>query len=63
MPNTPTSPTDRLLTQEEVAARLGIHRRTVLNWRRKGLLPCVQVGTGFIRFKQSDIDKLLSGGD
>ena len=33
-----------LLTPEDVARRLGIHRRTLLGWLQNGTLPGIRVG-------------------
>ncbi|MBD0273395.1 MAG: helix-turn-helix domain-containing protein [Acetobacteraceae bacterium] len=47
---------DPLLTDDDVAERLGVSPRTVRRWRRKGLLPFVKAA-GTVRIRQSDYDR------
>lgn len=39
-------PNDPLLTPAEVAHRLGLHRETVYEWMRKGVIRYVEIGQG-----------------
>lgn len=39
-------PADPLLTPRDVARRLGIHRETVYEWMRKGIILYVEIGQG-----------------
>lgn len=41
--------TDPLLTPREVARRLGLHRETVYQWMRKGVIRYVEIGRGTTR--------------
>ena len=52
--------TDNLLKQEEVAEMLGIWPETVSRWTKQGLLPCVRVGRGFLRYERPVIFALLA---
>jgi excisionase family DNA binding protein len=49
----------RLLTVAQVAKQLGVHPNTVRNWCDKGLLECVKLPTGYRRFTQDSIDRLI----
>ncbi|MCD7900263.1 MAG: helix-turn-helix domain-containing protein [Bacteroides sp.] len=49
---------ERFLTDKEVAARLKVTRRTLLEWRNNGKIAYVQIG-GKILYRQSDIQNLL----
>lgn len=59
-----TSETDLndLLTIRQVVDLLHIHRATLRNWRREGLLRALRVGPHkrLVRFKRQDIEALLS---
>lgn len=48
----------KLLTPDEVAARLGIARKTVIVWAREGRLPSIRVGR-FVRFDPAEFDRWL----
>jgi excisionase family DNA binding protein len=52
---------DELLTTEEVATRLRVHKATVARWARSGVLEAVRVTGRTIRFRASDVDALLDG--
>ena len=52
-----------LLTEGEVAERLGVSPRTVRRWRGRGLLPFVKIA-GTVRIRLSDLDRVSRpGGD
>ena len=55
MSNAPT-----LLTTNEVAARLGVHRRMVERLVRSGDLPCVRIAPRSLRFSAADIDAFIA---
>ena len=55
MSNAPT-----LLTTNEVAIRLGVHRRMVERLVRSGDLPCVRIGPRSLRFSATDIDAFIA---
>ena len=48
-----------LLTAQRVKELYGIHRNTLLNWEKKGLLKPVRTPGGKRRYKKEDIEKLL----
>jgi excisionase family DNA binding protein len=51
--------TDRLLTAREVAEHLGFAPKTILRWRRRGLLPAIELPGGKVRFRPEDVDAWL----
>lgn len=48
-----------LLTVEQVAEKLQLHRDTVRRYIREGKLPSVRVSATVVRVKQSDLDKFI----
>lgn len=53
-----------LLTATEVATAFRVHRSTVAQWVRKGLLAGIQVGPrGRLRFRREDVANLLTPGE
>ena len=48
-----------LLTAQKVKELYGIHRNTLLNWEKKGLLKPIKTPGGKRRYKKDDIEKLL----
>jgi len=55
--------TGQLLTVQEVARICSLSKRQIFRLRSAGLIcPCVKVGQGAIRFRQSDIEKWISYG-
>jgi excisionase family DNA binding protein len=50
---------DRLLTVRELAERLGISAGTAYHWLSQGRLPCVRLSSRCVRFRESDIEKML----
>lgn len=58
-----TQTTEKLLTAQAVAELLSLSKRTVFRMKASGLIcPCVRVGQGAIRWRQSDIEKWISMG-
>lgn len=49
-----------LLTAQQVAEVFGINRSTVSRWGLRGVLPCVRIGKGFVRYRREDVERLLS---
>lgn len=49
------------LTTADVAARLGVHPRSVKRWASKGALAGVRIG-GRWRFSQDGIDAFIASG-
>jgi excisionase family DNA binding protein len=58
MPASSASDQTPLLTSAEVAARLGVTRRTVRTWTVRGVLPHVRVG-GVRRYRPADLEALI----
>lgn len=50
----------QLLTIEEVCNLLKVSRRTVYNYIKSGKLPCVKLSKNTLRFREFDIEKLIS---
>jgi excisionase family DNA binding protein len=51
---------DRLLTVRELAERLNIAEGTAYRWLSQGrLLPCVRFSSRCVRFRESDVEKML----
>src|SRR4051794_29631006 len=50
----------RLLSATEAALRLRIARRTLHRWVRDGRIPALYVPTGMLRFRESDVERMLS---
>ncbi|HVE90919.1 MAG TPA: helix-turn-helix domain-containing protein [Actinomycetota bacterium] len=40
----------QLLTVDEVAQLLGVHRATIYRWAETGVLPAIKVGSALLRF-------------
>jgi excisionase family DNA binding protein len=60
--STPTQSPDRLLTVEEIAARLGVHRRTVFNrLKRENYAGVQKIGRRFY-IHPSDLGRLSLRG-
>jgi excisionase family DNA binding protein len=49
-----------LLTVNEVAALLRVHKNTLYKWIREGSIESLMVGKT-IRFRRDDIERLLAG--
>jgi excisionase family DNA binding protein len=50
---------DRLLTVRELAERLGISAGTAYHWLSQGRLACVRLSSRCVRFRESDVEKML----
>ena len=53
------SQTPTYLTRTQVAEQLQVSKQTLIVWNRKGVLKGTRIGTR-IRYKQSDIEQLMS---
>jgi predicted DNA-binding transcriptional regulator AlpA len=62
--NLPSVLDDKLLTTDQMAEQLGIHRTTAEAWRSKNIGPdWIKLGTGRrspVRYRQSAVDKYLA---
>ena len=50
---------DDLLNKRELAVKLGISKRSVSDWMKRGYLPFLKLGT-VVRFRWDDVVKKLS---
>ena len=50
---------DHLLNKRQLASRLGISTRRVNTMLQQGILPCVKLPSGDIRFRSGDIERWL----
>jgi len=50
-----------LLRTGEVMAILGVHRRTLYNWRKNGIIRYIVLPNGDIRYPRSEIERILKG--
>jgi excisionase family DNA binding protein len=50
---------EKLLTVFELSEHLGISTGTAYHWLSQGRLPCVRFSARCVRFKESDIAKLV----
>lgn len=46
----------------QVARLLDVNRTTVTRWVRLGLLPAIRLPSGQLRYRRSDVEKLLQQG-
>lgn len=53
---------DPLMTSAEVAALLGVNKKTVSRWAGAGLLPSVKTLGGHHRFRRSVVEALVEPG-
>lgn len=51
----------KLLTLNEVAELLRVHRKTVMSWVSANKLPAVRLGNRTIRFDEAEVMKMLKG--
>lgn len=56
------APTDKLLKTREAAAMLEAHPKTVLRYARRGLLNAVRRTPRCIRWRESEVLRLVNGG-
>lgn len=54
---------DRLLTPGEVAAVFRVDPKTVTRWAARGRIAAIRTVGGHRRFRESDVRRLLEGGD
>ena len=52
--------TETLLTSPEVADLFGVSDETVRRWAKDGKLPVVELPSGRVKFRRSDIDAILA---
>lgn len=49
-----------LLTPGEVAVLFRVDSKTVSRWAKEGKIPCIRTLGGHRRFRQEDVDRLMS---
>jgi predicted DNA-binding transcriptional regulator AlpA len=52
---------DPLLTKDDVVRLLNVSASSVRNLMQRGVLTPIRLGTGMLRFQQSEIDALMTG--
>lgn len=55
---TPLFNGERYITDDDLAKRLNLHRRTLADYRKDGVLPYIPLG-GKVLYKESDIINML----
>jgi excisionase family DNA binding protein len=59
----PTTPA-RLMTAEDLAARLQVDARTIRRWRKAGKIPAgIEIGNSVVRWPADQIDAWLAQGE
>ncbi|MCP4611104.1 MAG: hypothetical protein GY845_20540 [Planctomycetes bacterium] len=54
---------EKLLTAQAVGEMLSLSKRQVFRMKSAGLIcPCITVGKGAVRWRQSDVDKWIEWG-
>jgi hypothetical protein len=57
---------NKMMTVAQLAKRLGVKPNTLRGWARTGVVPCIRLSTGCIRFDVQEIEQVLdarrSGG-
>ena len=51
---------ERLLTPRQAAQKLGVSRSTLYHWAQERRLPTVRLFGSGLRFRESDLDRLIS---
>ena len=60
---TQTQVAEKLLTAQAVGAKLSLSKRAVFRMRSTGhICPCIKVGQGAIRWRESDIEHWIAWG-
>ena len=52
------APREPLLTEDQIAAYLGVCRRCLFAWRKSGLIPSFKIGKA-VRYRLSEVEKAL----
>jgi excisionase family DNA binding protein len=60
-PPDPRRLSDEYLSPKEIAASLGVTRRTLRRWKSQGRIPApARISSQCLRYKRSDIEKALA---
>jgi excisionase family DNA binding protein len=54
---------ETLLSYAQAAQRLGVSRETIYRYQRAGKLPAIRLSSKTVRFRVSDLARLLAGAD
>jgi hypothetical protein len=54
---------DKLLTRAEAAKMFQVSIRTIINWEAAGMLQPVRITTHSLRYRSSDLQRLLDGSN
>jgi excisionase family DNA binding protein len=52
---------ERLLTVKDLAGILGVVPGSIYHWLSQGRLPCVRLSKRCVRFRESDVKKMIEG--
>jgi excisionase family DNA binding protein len=55
-------PKEKLLTVRDLSVRLQVTTATLYRWVDKGLIPTVRLGSSLLRFRSTDVERLIAGG-
>jgi excisionase family DNA binding protein len=53
-------PNEALLTRKQVAALFCVSTQTIIRLQIAGKLPAVRIGAASVRYKRSDVEKLIA---
>ena len=53
-------PNEALLTRKQVAALFCVSTQTIIRLQIAGKLPTVRIGAASVRYKRSDVEKLIA---
>lgn len=54
---------EALLSYAQAAQRLGVSRETIYRYQRAGKLPAIRLSSKTVRFRISDLARLLAGAE
>ena len=54
---------ESLLSYAQAAQRLGVSRETIYRYQRAGKLPAIRLSSKTVRFRVSDLARLLAGAE
>jgi predicted site-specific integrase-resolvase len=52
-----------LLNNKDIEELFGVTKQTILNWRKRGILPYIAINQRKFLYKKEDVEKLLNKGD
>jgi excisionase family DNA binding protein len=57
-----TNEPEKWSSLEEVAEHIGVHKDTIRNWVRKGIIPAHKIGKLW-KFRLSEVDEWITSGE